>query len=109
MWLRVAKVMVQQEQDKVLADTERVVGRQALRNNVAAAVALADAVRSTLGPKGLDKLLVGTDGSTLVTNDGVTVLETAKVEHPTAKMLISTSRAQDDDCLLYTSPSPRDA
>ena len=49
--------MVQQEQDKVLADTERVAGRQALRNNVAAAVALADAVRSTLGPKGLDKLL----------------------------------------------------
>ena len=97
MGLRVAKAMVQQEQDKVLADTERVVGRQALRNNVAAAVALADAVRSTLGPKGLDKLLVGTDGSTLVTNDGVTVLETAKVEHPTAKMLISTSRAQDDE------------
>ena len=97
MGLRVAGVMVQQEQDKVLADTERVVGRQALRNNVAAAVALADAVRSTLGPKGLDKLLVGADGSTLVTNDGVTVLETAKVEHPTAKMLISTSRAQDDE------------
>ena len=89
--------MVQQEQDKVLTDTERVAGRQALRNNVAAAVALADAVRSTLGPKGLDKLLVGGDGSTLVTNDGVTVLETAKVEHPTAKMLISTSRAQDDE------------
>ena len=95
MGLRVAKAMVQQEQDKVLEDTERVAGRQALRNNVTAAVALADAVRSTLGPKGLDKLLVGTDGSTLVTNDGVTVLETAKVEHPTAKMLISTSRAQD--------------
>ena len=89
--------MVQQEQDKVLEDTERVAGRQALRNNVAAAVALAGAVRSTLGPKGLDKLLVGADGSTLVTNDGVTVLETAKVEHPTAKMLISTSRAQDDE------------
>ena len=89
--------MVQQDQDRVLADTERVEGRQALRNNVAAAVALADAVRSTLGPKGLDKLLVGGDGSSLVTNDGVTVLETAKVEHPTAKMLISTSRAQDDE------------
>jgi len=93
----VGRSMVQQEQDKVLADTERVAGRQALRNNVAAAVALADAVRSTLGPKGLDKLLVGSDGSSLVTNDGVTVLETAKVEHPTAKMLISTSRAQDDE------------
>ena len=89
--------MVQQEQDRVLQDTERVEGRTALRNNVEAAVALADAVRSTLGPKGLDKLLVGSDGSSLVTNDGVTVLESAKVEHPTAKMLISTSRAQDDE------------
>ena len=89
--------MVQQDQDRVLADTERTAGRTALRNNVAAAVALADAVRSTLGPKGLDKLLVGSDGTSLVTNDGVTVLESAKVEHQTAKMLISTSRAQDDE------------
>ncbi len=89
--------MVQQDQDRVLADTERTAGRTALRNNVAAAVALSNAVRSTLGPKGLDKLLVGGDGTSLVTNDGVTVLESAKVEHPTAKMLISTSRAQDDE------------
>ena len=89
--------MVQQDQDRVLADTERTAGRTALRNNVAAAVALSNAVRSTLGPKGLDKLLVGGDGTSLVTNDGVTVLESAKVEHPTAIMLISTSRAQDDE------------
>ncbi len=89
--------MVQHEQDSVLQDTSRVAGRQALRNNVEAAVALADAVRSTLGPKGLDKMLLGSDGSTLVTNDGVTVLETAKVLHPTAQMLISTSRSQDDE------------
>ncbi len=90
-------MMVQQDQDRVLQDTERVEGRTALRNNVDAAIALADAVRSTLGPKGLDKLLLGGDGSYLVTNDGVTVLESAKVEHATAKMLISTSRAQDDE------------
>ena len=77
--------------------TTRSRGRGAQSNNIAAAKAVSDAVRSTLGPKGLDKLLVGADGSTLVTNDGVTVLETAKVEHPTAKMLISTSRAQDDE------------
>ena len=90
-------MMVQQDQDRVLQDTERVEGRTALRNNVDAAIALADAVRSTMGPKGLDKLLLGDDGSYLVTNDGVTVLESAKVEHATAKMLISTSRAQDDE------------
>lgn len=86
--------MVTQEHESLLSDTERTHGRAALRNNVTAALALADAVRSTLGPKGLDKMLVGSD-STTVTNDGVTVLETAKVEHPTAKMLISQSSAQD--------------
>ncbi len=89
--------MVQEEQKRVLEETERVSGKTALRNNVEAAVALSGAVQSTLGPKGLDKLLVGSDGTSLVTNDGVTVLETALVEHPTAKMLISTSRAQDDE------------
>ena len=86
--------MVTQEHESLLSDTERTHGRAALRNIVTAALALADAVRSTLGPKGLDKMLVGSD-STTVTNDGVTVLETAKVEHPTAKMLISQSSAQD--------------
>jgi len=89
--------MVQKDQDRVLSDTEQVSGKTALRNNVEAAVALSGAVRSTLGPKGLDKLLISAEGDTLVTNDGVTVLETALVEHPTAKMLISTSRAQDDE------------
>ena len=89
--------MVQEDQDRILEDTERVVGRTALRKNVAGAVALANSVRSTLGPKGLDKLLVSGDGSYLVTNDGVTVLESSRVEQPTARMLISTSRAQDDE------------
>ena len=88
--------MVTQEHESLLSDTERTHGRTALRNNVAAASALADAVRSTLGPKGLDKMLVdGGGGETIVTNDGVTVLENAEVEHPTAKMLISQSSAQD--------------
>ena len=89
--------MVQEDQDRVLEDTERIAGRIALRKNVAGAVALANSVRSTLGPKGLDKLMVSGDGSYLVTNDGVTVLESARVEQPTARMLISTSRAQDDE------------
>lgn len=89
--------MVQQDAESILKDTERTTGRSALRNNVAAAIALAGAVRSTLGPKGLDKLLVDSDGSTIVTNDGVTVLESALVEHPTAKMLISASTAQDEE------------
>ena len=93
---RSPSLMVTQEHESLLSDTERTHGRTALRNNVAAASALADAVRSTLGPKGLDKMLVdGGGGETIVTNDGVTVLENAEVEHPTAKMLIAQSSAQD--------------
>ena len=82
-------------EETILESTERTSGREALRKNVQAAIALAGAVRSTLGPKGLDKLLVDDEGRTLVTNDGVTVLETARVEHPVAKMVISTSSTQD--------------
>ena len=82
-------------EETILESTERTSGREALRKNVQAAIALAGAVRSTLGPKGLDKLLVDDLGQTLVTNDGVTVLETAKVEHPVAKMIISASTTQD--------------
>ncbi len=88
-------VMVQAEHDVAIQDTDRLEGRAALVNNVKAAVALAGAVRSTLGPRGLDKMLVDADGGSLVTNDGVTVIETAKVEHPTARLLISASSSQD--------------
>ena len=87
--------MSETEHDIALEDTDRVQGRAALVNNVKASIALAGAVRSTLGPRGLDKMLVEDDGSVLVTNDGVTVLETAKVEHPTARLLISASSLQD--------------
>ena len=87
--------MSETEHDIALEDTDRIQGRAALVNNVKASIALAGAVRSTLGPRGLDKMLVEDDGSVLVTNDGVTVLETAKVEHPTARLLISASSLQD--------------
>lgn len=82
-------------EETILESTERTSGREALRKNVQAAIALAGAVRSTLGPKGLDKLLIDNQGRTLVTNDGVTVLENARVEHPVAKMIINTSSTQD--------------
>ena len=87
--------MVESEQDVALEDTDRIEGRSALVNNTNAAIALAGAVRSTLGPRGSDKMLVDENGEIIVTNDGVTVLETAKVEHPTANLLIATSSAQD--------------
>tara|TARA_B100001113_G_scaffold302974_1_gene262667 strand:+ start:201 stop:1817 length:1617 start_codon:yes stop_codon:yes gene_type:complete len=79
----------------ILKDTTRSSGREALQKNIQAALALSEAIRSTLGPKGLDKLLIDDEGRTLVTNDGVTVLETAKVEHPVAKMMINASSTQD--------------
>ena len=87
--------MVESDHDIALEDTDRIHGRSALVNNVRAASSLAGAIRSTLGPKGLDKMLVEEDGSALVTNDGVTVIETANVEHPTARMLIDASSSQD--------------
>ena len=87
--------MVESDHDVALEDTDRIHGRTALVNNVKAASSLAGAIRSTLGPKGLDKMLVDGDGSALVTNDGVTVLERANVEHPTARLLIDASSSQD--------------
>ncbi|DAC53813.1 MAG TPA: thermosome subunit [Candidatus Poseidoniales archaeon] len=79
----------------ILKETTRTTGREALRNNITAAMALAGAVRTTLGPLGQDKLLIDDEGRTMVTNDGVTVLESAKVEHPVARMLINASTTQD--------------
>jgi len=87
--------MATSDDTSILEETERSSGRAALRKNVQAAMALAGAVRSTLGPKGLDKLLLDDEGRIQVTNDGVTVLEAAKVQHPTARMLISSSSTQD--------------
>ena len=87
--------MVESDHEVALEDTDRKHGSSAYDITDKAALALSDAVRSTLGPKGLDKMLVDEGGDATVTNDGVTVLETAKVEHPTARLLVSTSSAQD--------------
>ncbi|CAN8074804.1 unnamed protein product [Agarophyton chilense] len=65
------------------------------RNNITAAKAVADAIRTSLGPRGMDKMVKQADGSVLITNDGATILEQMKVEHPAAKMLVQLSRSQD--------------
>ncbi|MBT3971924.1 MAG: thermosome subunit, partial [Euryarchaeota archaeon] len=80
---------------ELLKNTERSTGSAALRKNIQAALALAGTVRSTLGPRGLDKMLVDEEGRSLVTNDGVTVLQTADIKHPAAKLIISASSLQD--------------
>jgi len=77
--------------------TEREKGRGALYNNIAAARAVADAVKSTLGPKGMDKMLVDSMGDVTITNDGVTILKEIDVEHPAAKMLVEVAKTQDDE------------
>ncbi len=77
---------------------EREKGRGATANNIAAARAIADAVRSTLGPRGMDKMLVDSMGDITITNDGVTILKEIDVEHPAAKMLVEVAKTQDQQC-----------
>ncbi len=78
--------------------TERQKGKGAQHNNIAAAKAVADAVRSSLGPKGMDKMLVDSMGDVVITNDGVTILKEMDIEHPAAKMMVEVSKAQDQEC-----------
>ena len=77
--------------------TKREKGRGALSNNIQAAKAIADSVRSTLGPRGLDKMLVDSMGDVVVTNDGVTILKEMDVEHPAAKMMVEVAKTQDQE------------
>ncbi|MBI2508379.1 TCP-1/cpn60 chaperonin family protein [Candidatus Woesearchaeota archaeon] len=78
-------------------DTRRTIGKDAQRNNIAAARAVAETVRTTLGPKGMDKMLVDSSGDVVVTNDGVTILEEMQIEHPTAKMIVEVAKTQEDE------------
>lgn len=77
--------------------TLRQTGRGAQSSNIAAAKAVADAVRSTLGPKGMDKMLVDSIGDIVITNDGVTILEEMEIEHPAAKMMVEVAKTQNEE------------
>ena len=76
--------------------TKRDRGKDAQYNNIMAAKAIADAVRSTLGPRGMDKMLVDTLGDVVITNDGVTILKEIDVQHPAAKMIVEVAKTQDE-------------
>ena len=78
--------------------TNRAKDKEAQFNNIDAAKAIADAVRSTLGPKGMDKMLVNSIGDVVITNDGVTILKELDVTHPAAKMVIEVAKTQDNEC-----------
>ncbi|HUV83736.1 MAG TPA: thermosome subunit alpha, partial [archaeon] len=77
--------------------TERSRGREAQNSNIMAAKAVANAVRTTLGPKGMDKMLVDSLGDVVITNDGVTILREMDIEHPAAKMIVEVAKTQDDE------------
>jgi archaeal chaperonin len=77
--------------------TQRTQGRNAQRNNILAAKLVAETVRTTLGPKGMDKMLVDSMGNITVTNDGVTILEEMHIEHPAAKMIVEVAKTQENE------------
>lgn len=78
-------------------DAKRSTGKEAQKNNIDAAKAVADTVKSTLGPKGMDKMLVDSTGDIIITNDGVTILEEMEIEHPAAKMIVEVANTQEDE------------
>lgn len=78
-------------------NVERNTGKEAQRSNIMAAKAIAGAVRTTLGPRGMDKMLVGSTGDIVITNDGATILQELSVQHPGAKMVIEVAKTQDDE------------
>jgi len=77
--------------------TERTRGRDAMENNIAAAIVIAEAVRTSLGPMGMDKMLVDQFGDVVITNDGATILKEIDVQHPAAKMMVEVAKTQDSE------------
>lgn len=85
--------IIMQEQEK----KKRLKGIEAHKANILAAKAIAETIRTSMGPKGMDKMVVGPDGDVLVTNDGATILEKMDVEHQIAKLLVDLSKSQDHE------------
>src|ERR671936_789234 len=77
--------------------TSQTKGRDAQKNNITAANLIAEIVRSSLGPRGMDKMLVDTLGDVTITNDGATILKEIDVQHPAAKMMVEISKATDNE------------
>ena len=77
--------------------TERTRGKDAMENNIAAAKVIAEAVRTSLGPRGMDKMLVDQFGDVVITNDGATILKEIDVQHPAAKMMVEVAKTQDSE------------
>ncbi len=78
-------------------DAQRVQDKDAQEYNISAARGVAESVRSTLGPKGMDKMLVDSMGDVTITNDGVTILQTMDIDNPTAEMIVEVAETQEDE------------
>ncbi|MAG78863.1 thermosome subunit [Candidatus Pacearchaeota archaeon] len=78
-------------------DIQRIMGKDAQRNNILAAKMVSEVVKTTLGPKGMDKMLVSPSGDIIVTNDGVTILDEMQIEHPAAKMMVEIAKTQESE------------
>lgn len=78
-------------------DIQRIMGKDAQRNNILAAKMVSEIVKTTLGPKGMDKMLVSPTNDIIVTNDGVTILDEMQIEHPAAKMMVEIAKTQESE------------
>jgi chaperonin GroEL (HSP60 family) len=72
-------------------------GKEAQRNNITAAKLVAETVKTCLGPRGMDKMLVNTIGDTTITNDGATILKEMEIEHPAVKMMVEVAKSVDNE------------
>ncbi len=77
--------------------TSRSRGKEALKANIMAAKIIAESIKTSLGPKGMDKMLVDGFGDVTITNDGATILDEMEVQHPAAKMMVEVAKTQDDE------------
>jgi archaeal chaperonin len=84
-------------EDVMSKESERTLGRTAQRNNILAARVISETLKTTLGPKGMDKMLVDRSGNIIVTNDGVTILSEMDIEHPVAKMIVEIAKTQESE------------
>lgn len=75
----------------------RVKGLEATKSNILAARSISNMLRSSLGPKGMDKMLVSPDGDVTITNDGATILQQLQVDHQVAKLMVELSQSQDEE------------
>jgi thermosome len=78
-------------------DSERTSGEDAQQSNITAGKAVAESVRTTLGPRGMDKMLVSDSGDVVITNDGATILEEMDIDHPAAQMIVEVAETQEEE------------